>query len=130
MSYVEFNSGQSRLVMLIGKYAIKLPRFSRLYRISQGRNCNKAERHAWNENIYPQLCPIVYADKYGWIVLMLRASPMSSIEFDDWFYSDDWPFIPNSESPFELKHTDAGYLPPDKRRVMIDYGMRGYQITG
>lgn len=51
---------------------------------------------------------------------------MDDDQFDEWFDSNEWPHIPFAPVPYELKGADAGFL-PDGRRVMIDYGMRGYQ---
>ena len=126
MPLTEWHRGASRLVFLIGGIAIKVPcikRASVLTRwgqILQGRNCNRAERAAWKERKYPNLCPIVCADFSGWIVVMLRAeAPMSDDDFDEWYHSDDWPHVYGEETPYELGGKDAGRL-PSGRRVMID----------
>lgn len=59
---------------------------------------------------------------------MQRAeAPMSDDEFDQWLYSDEWPYVYGEETPYETSGKDAGRLPCG-RRVMIDYGMRGYQV--
>jgi hypothetical protein len=120
-------------VLLVGRLAIKVPcikRESVLTRwgqVRQGRNCNRAERAAWIAQKFPHLCPILWADRFGWIVVMQRASPMSADDFDSWFHSDEWPHIYGEETPYELSEKDAGRL-PSGRPVMIDYGMRGYQM--
>lgn len=133
MALLEWRRGASRLVLLVGGVAIKAPCIkresvlSRWGQVQQGRNCNRAERDAWRAGKFPHLCPILWADPFGWIVVMRRAAPMSATEFDAWFHSDDWPHIPFEPAPYELKNEDAGRLPCG-RRVMIDYGMRGYQV--
>ena len=133
MPLIELRHGASRLVFLVGGVALKFPcikRKSVLTRwgqVQQGRNCNRAERAAWRAGKFPHLCPILWADRFGWIVVMRRATPMSAAEFDAWFHSDDWPHIPFEPTPYELKNEDAGCL-PSGQRVMIDYGMRGYQV--
>ncbi len=58
---------------------------------------------------------------------MPRASPITDEEFDRWEESPEWPHVPFAPTPFETKAADAGRL-PDGRLVMIDYGMRGYQV--
>ena len=130
MNWLEWKLGASRLVLLAGSLAIKFPCIkresvlSRWGQVRQGRNCNRAERAAWRAGKFPHLCPILCADRFGWIVVMRRAAPMSAAEFDAWFHSDDWPHIPFEPTPYELKSEDAGRLPCG-RLVMIDYGMRG-----
>lgn len=133
MTTVELRRGASRLVALVGRIAIKVPCIklksvlSPWGQVTQGRNCNRAERTAWIEQKFPHLCPILWADRFGWIVVMKRAQPMTCAEFDAWFDSDEWPHVPGEPTPYELKGADAGRL-PGGRRVMIDYGMRGYQV--
>lgn len=133
MAYVERHRGQSRLVVLVGNVAVKVPWIKRVSvltwvgQILQGRNCNKAERAAWDERKFSHLCPLLYADRYGWIVMMRRAMPMTDDEFDAWFASDCWPYVPNTSVPYELSAKDAGFL-PDGTPVMVDYGMRGYEV--
>jgi hypothetical protein len=138
--WLAFGWGGSRWVLLVGHYAIKVPRCSnqRSYpndasdptfrkRITQGRNCNRAERAAWRERLYPNLCPIIFADPFGWIVVMQRASPITQAEFDEWSDGDDWPYVYGTQKPYEDDVGDAGRL-PDGRLVMVDYGVRGYLV--
>lgn len=96
-----------------------------LNQIRLGLRCNKAERKAWKEQKFPQLCPIIWSDPFGWVVIMERAIPMSNAEFDAWYSSFDWPHVAFADSPFETTGKDAGTL-RDGRKVMIDYGMLGY----
>lgn len=118
--------GSSRIVLLIGRYAIKFPRASSLRRIRQGLRCNQAEVDAWKERRYPNLCPILWSSSGPVLVVMPRARSMSNGEFDAWFESDDWPHFVGDTTPYELKSADAGVL-PDGRRVMVDYGVAGYR---
>lgn len=118
--------GSSRIVILIGRYAIKFPRASGLRRVRQGLRCNQAEVDAWKERRYPNLCPILWSSPGPLVVVMPRARIMSNAEFDAWFESDDWPHFVGDNTPYELKSADAGIL-PDGRRVMVDYGVAGYR---
>lgn len=134
MAWIEYHRGQSRFVLLAGRVAIKVPcikresLLSRWGQVTQGRNCNRAERAAWIAQKFSHLCPILWADRFGWVVVMQRAdAPMSRADFDAWHDSDEWPHVPFEPTPYELDGKDAGRL-PDGRRVMIDYGMRGYQV--
>lgn len=114
------------MVFLFGHLAIKIPRVSGMARVLQGLRCNRAERDAWHEREYPNLCPLIWSAPFGWLNIMERASAMSQDEFDEWFSSDDWPHFAGSETPYELKPEDAGTL-KDGRRVMVDYGVKGYR---
>ncbi len=114
---IEFHSGMSRIVLLIGRYAVKVPRLSGLARIKQGLNCNQAEVDAWRQQHYPNLCPLLWATPGPFLLVMARARSMSDAEFDEWFDSDDWPHLVDQRTPFELKSADAGVL-PDGRRVL------------
>lgn len=119
-------TGASRRVVLIGRLAVKFPRVSSWLRMRQGQRCNLAELKEWRLRRYPHLCPILFADPLGLVVVMQRAEPVSFEEFDRWTESPDWPYIPHVvRAPFEMKHTDAGRL-PDGRLVMVDYGAGGY----
>lgn len=124
--WIQLRSGASRIVLLIGRYAIKFPRLSGLNRVRQGLRCNQAEVFAWREQKYPNLCPLLWSSPGPLLVVMARASSMSDAEFDEWFDSDDWPHFVGRDAPYEPKSADAGFL-PDGRRVMVDYGVAGYR---
>ena len=53
ISWIEIRKGQSRLVILVGSVAIKIPHIkreselSRCGQVRQGLRCNRAERAAW-----------------------------------------------------------------------------------
>ena len=133
ISWIEIRKGQSRLVLLVGSVALKIPHIkrkselSRCGQVRQGLRCNRAERAAWvrDGKRYPNLCPILASLPGGWLVVMQRATPMTRAEFDEWHDSEDWPHFPGEDGPYELKHQDAGKLPFGKR-VMVDYGANGY----
>ena len=133
MEWIQIRKGQSRLVLLVGSVAIKIlhikreSELTRCGQVRQGLRCNRAERAAWvrNGKRYPNLCPILASLPGGWLVVMQRATPMTLAEFEEWYESDEWPHFPGEESPYELKHEDAGKLACGKR-VMVDYGVKGY----
>lgn len=124
--WLQLCRGSSRIVLLVGQYAVKLPRVSSLYRVAQGVRCNRAEVEAWTQRIYPNLCPLLWSSPGSLVVVMPRARIMSDSEFDAWFESDEWPHFVDQDTPCELKSADAGFL-PDGRRVMVDYGVEGYR---
>jgi hypothetical protein len=72
---IEFRTGSNRRVLLTKRYAIKLPR---VRHPACGMRSNRWEREMWRywRRVFPaweHLCPIVFADRYGFVVVMPRA---------------------------------------------------------
>lgn len=113
--------GSSRLVILCGPVALKLPRDQR------GRQCNQFEAGIWERNHNhpsrgPRLCPVLWSHPEGHVLIMRAAEPvpagtdMSPVLVEDWWNylageDDDWPCEPKDE--------DWGML--DGRVVAVDY---------
>ena len=109
-------SGAFRTVLLIGNFAIKLPR---LRNFLQGLRCNRWEREMWNywQPIFQwkTLCPVYVSDPLGLFVVMPRAiQPVSEEEVDT---------LPDYYPPIsaELKPDDYGCLKGNA--VALDYGL-------
>lgn len=117
--------GMFRRVLLLGPWAIKIPR---LKRFKRGRWSNLWERELWKQRAHPALCPVIAADPFGLFVVMPRARDISDAEFEDWWAGGalalSEPGQPKVPQMFEEKPEDAGVLPCG-RRVMVDYGIRG-----
>jgi hypothetical protein len=111
--------GDFRCVVLISRYAIKLPR-PKWWRF--GRRCNRWEREMWQvwRPRFPQwgglLCPILFADRFGLIVLMRRAC--TPIAQHDFMPLDERPF---PDTTTEVKSENLGWL--DGHVVEIDYAL-------
>lgn len=111
--------GCTRLVILIGPWAIKLPRFGYGWRLGlTGLLCNMAEVRAWTMRA-PELCPIVAHVPGGFALVMRRARPLTEAEwtaFDFDRFCDPGPYV----VPAERKRDSFGVL--DGRIVAVDYG--------
>ncbi|MCO4094391.1 MAG: hypothetical protein HEQ37_11530 [Acidovorax sp.] len=97
-------------------YVIKIPRWSQL---AAGMRSNRWEREMWTtwrlKFQWETLCPVIYADRFGLVVIMRRAEqPVSQAVVDDLpcYYPD---------ITAETKHADFGAL--DGRVVALDYGL-------
>lgn len=109
--------GVFRRVILIGAIALKIPRWRNFIR---GLRCNRWEREMWRTwrpvFRWDNLCPVLFADLVGLVVVMPRASqPVTSDEVDAAMGDYD----PDVTS--ETKVEDFGCL--GKRVVVLDYGL-------
>jgi hypothetical protein len=110
-------SGDFRCVFLLGRFAVKVPRIRFL---SLGMRCNRWEREMWRtwRPIFgwKSLCPILFADLLGLVVVMPRAA--QPVTFDDVVAAtpDDYP-LPTHET----KPADFGKV--QGRVLALDYGL-------
>jgi hypothetical protein len=115
---VGYGSGAFRCVVLVGRYAIKLPR-PKWWQL--GRQCNRWEREMWSHwrpkfNLWEgMLCPILFADRFGLVVVMRRAR--TPVEPKD-FMALERPYPDTTGEP---KRENFGWL--DGRVVEVDYGL-------
>jgi hypothetical protein len=84
MCSVSITTGEYRRVFLTKRHAIKLPRLRKLI---QGMRCNRWEREVWRvwvpEFRWKNVCPVIFADPFGLIVVMPRAkTPISESDLD------------------------------------------------
>ena len=109
--------GDFRRVFLIGSFALKTPR---LRRLAAGLRCNRWEREMWQvwraKFGWPNLCPILFADWAGLLVVMPRADqPVTEREAHE-ALGDHYPDITS-----ESKRADFGRV--GYRVVVLDYGL-------
>jgi hypothetical protein len=109
--------GATRRVLLIGRYALKVPRLDTF----RGALCaNKWEREVWNvwQPIFgwQHICPVLFADPFGLLVVMPRCTQPVDQDVVDASIEDHYPEV-NHES----KADDHGYL--QGRIVVVDYGL-------
>ncbi len=102
--------GATRIVLVIGEYAIKVPNFRYCWHhFLQGLVANINETQTWRDNsgAYATgkeelLCPVLWASWGGWLLVMRRAVPCrwlgedgEEIEYSKWivagFGGDDKP---------------------------------------
>lgn len=122
--------GCTRIVVLIGSWAIKLPRFGYGYAMGlRGLLCNMQERAIWTLG-WPQLCPVLFSLPGGWLLVMRRAEPLT----DEQWAAFDFPAyeafrrhrategnrMSDGIVPAEYKREHFGMV--DGRMVTVDYG--------
>lgn len=111
--------GAFRIVLLVGSIAIKLPH---LRNSAAGMRSNRWEREMWQIwrprfSCWTNLCPIRFADRFGFIVIMVRASqPVTTDEIE----AADPDCYPDIDVEFG-KSANFGRF--KGRIVAVDYGL-------
>lgn len=110
--------GSTRIVLLIGQYAIKVPTVVewRLFLLGLLANLQEVK---FSRTQWPKLCPVVFSVPLGILLVMRRATPLSRQEFDDFDFD---AFVETDEYvvPVENKLDSFGWL--NGRIVAVDYG--------
>lgn len=111
--------GITREVILIGRYAIKIPKL--IYgwqKFLCGLLANMQEAQ-FAATRWPELCPVVFSIPGGWLIVMRRAEMLNDAE---WAEFDPVAFVNGSDYivPAETKRDSFGML--DGRIVAVDYG--------
>jgi hypothetical protein len=114
--FISLARGSTRLILLLGPWAIKLPNLTggwRLFLCGLLGNLQEAEfaRAGW-----PELCPVLWAMPGGLLIVMPRAAPLPRWYMVDFYRLDRGAYV----LPVELKHDSFGLL--NGRVVAIDYG--------
>jgi hypothetical protein len=110
--------GCTRLVLLVGPWAVKLPHFLRGWRdglYGLCGNMNEAERSG-----APAACPVLWHIPGGFLLIMRRADALDDEEFaglDAPALCDPHPALRSAENTA----SSFGRL-PDGRVVCVDYG--------
>ena len=109
--------GTFRRVIPLGKFAIKIPRIRNLI---SGMRSNRWEREMWRiwrpKFRWKNLCPIMFADPLGLVVVMVRArQPVTP----DQVYAA----IPNDYPDIDCYDKAENFRRLDGRIVAIDYGL-------
>lgn len=112
-------AGTFRFVMLIGRYAVKVPR---IRHFAAGCRCNRWERETWRvwrpKFGWQHLCPVLAADPFGLVLVMPRAE--QPVTFQD-VISATPDYYP--EPIVETKPEDFGRIAGAV--VALDYGLWG-----
>jgi len=111
-------TGCTRIVILFGNYAIKLPCLDEWRLFLHGLLANMQERRFSKEG-WPELCPVVFSAPGGWLLIMKRAKEMTNQEFET-FDSRAWSDRGDYIIPVEHKSNSFGWL--NGEIVAIDYG--------
>lgn len=110
---IEVKHGTSRLVLLIGPYAVKIPHPQRWHGFLYGliANSNEAKLGRLGE---PGLCPVLFSVRGGWLVVMPRCEPLGKAQFEA------LPCAPPARGAVEHKRDSFGLF--RGRVVAVDYG--------
>lgn len=120
---VSTKNGCTRFVVLIRRYAIKVPQFRYNWtHFLQGLLANIQEvRFSSVED--DRICPVKFHIPGGWMIIMPRCEPLSPEDFSNLDFSR---FHPNSREedvyniPVEIKESSFGYY--KGKIVAVDYG--------
>lgn len=120
MSFLSFERGASRFVILVGKIAIKFPRGLR------GLRCNVFEKRMWlRHRSHPSrgvhLCPVIFSLPAGILTVMPRTQALpSGWQIAEWDEEDWWDYRPGDDTcPWEYKAEDWGVW--RNNYVAVDY---------
>ncbi len=116
--------GTTRTVFLIGKYAIKIPRFWHKYSGHRWKTflCgildNISENQWWKSSgkeDKDKLCPVLYFFPFGFLLIMERAKKLNNAEYDKKSFHNKFKYF-----PLDNKITNFGKI--NNKIVLIDYG--------
>jgi hypothetical protein len=115
---MNIEKGATRCAFLVGRWAIKIPRTASWSTFLTGLLANMQERE-FARTKWPELCPVAWSMPGGWIVVMPRARPLTTLE---WCCLDlhTWPGHTRYVLPVEMKQDSFGVL--DDQVVAVDYG--------
>lgn len=128
----EFFKGSRRWGFLIGSLAFKFPVFTDFVRMIAGFReqqeerywwCSESGTHPWN---YPYLNRIIWADRFGFIQISERCTPV----IDEPYFDFDRKVMEDRFDLKGLRFTTDGYqrnfgYTADGRLVFLDYGYFG-----
>lgn len=117
---MEIKGGCTRTVILIGQYAIKIPRLNYGWRLFlMGLLGNMQEVH-FNTMKDDRMCPILFHLKGGWLLVMPRCKEISDNDYFHLKIDKFWAREPSFKVPVEHKISSFGWY--KNKIVAIDYG--------
>lgn len=115
---IDADRGCTRLVLLVGPWAVKVPNVLRGWRDAVWGLLGNMQEAAFSAAGWPELCPVLWRVPGGFLVVMPRARIMTDEEFAAF---DAAAFCDARGVPAQNKPTSFGFL-PDGRVVCVDYG--------
>ena len=122
--------GTTRVVYLIGKYAIKFPVLVEWRLFLQGLLGNMMERDFTKWNIDEKLCPVIFSVWGGFCNIMPRCESVTEDNFPDGWEFEEWSEATIVDTP--THHITIAGLPVEKKLssfgllngklVAVDYG--------
>ena len=119
MKIIDIRHGSTRTVILIARYAIKIPSFVEWRLFLYGLLGNMQES-LWSKCGIDRLCKVLFSIPGGFIVVMERAEPLTREEFDKFDYDG---FIKDCDlclTFIENKYDSFGKI--GGKIVAVDYG--------
>lgn len=116
-----FKRGITREVILIGKYAFKIPSLRSWWLFLEGLQCNMNETQ--RQKCSDRFCPIVFSFPGGFLNIMKRCTPLKVYDRDEMrniFYLSKETEDGNVHNFVENKECSFGIL--DGKLVAVDYG--------
>ena len=116
--------GATRMIILIGRFAVKIPRWLSWKHFLLGLIANMQERD-FSAAKWPELCPVVWAAWGGWLSIMRRAEPLTDAHWENFKPTvvNGWTSGVEGDGyyvPCEPKMNSFGWY--GGRIVCIDYG--------
>lgn len=118
---MEFKRGATRIVLLIGRLALKFPRCTEWRTFLLGLLANMQERDFATLKFEP-LCPVLFSLPGGFLVAMPRCRPLDDTEFDETHRLECWDLASNPDHPFRCEHKQCSFGWLKDRLVIVDYG--------
>lgn len=113
-------NGVTRLVILLGSRAFKIPRFGYGWKMGLSGLLSNMQEREW-AGADERLCPIVFSTWGGWLVVQRRARPFTDREWAEFMpRMEAWIEGKEMRVPVETKRDSFGVL--DGRIVAVDYG--------
>jgi len=126
---MQIKKGTTRIVFLIGKYAIKFPRIHHKYpghrykMFLRGLLANIDENFWWKSTYKrDKLCPVKFKSPLGFFLVMDRAIPLKESEYNKEQFEKDFFGL-----PLDNKIVNFGKI--DNRIVLIDYADSRYMCS-
>jgi len=115
---VSVSFGTTRVVILVGNLAVKIPALQEWRLFLLGLLANMQERKFWKSK-WPELCPVLWSLPGGWVTVMKRATPLTREQYDN-MDLEGWTDRGEYVIPVEIKMDSFGWV--DGRLVAVDYG--------
>lgn len=116
---VQSMQGATRNVFLVGRWALKIPRFIEWRLFLHGLLANMQEKTFSGCDVFPDLCPVLWALPGGFLVCMQRATPVPRTWWEDTSI-DEWLSSRGLSAICEGKLDCFGML--RGKVVVVDYG--------
>lgn len=111
-------TGVTRIVILIGPYAIKIPRLNYGWRMLLWGLIGNISEKTFSDTKWKELCPVLLSFPGGFLNVMRRAEPVpyKLTKKAMWAFREGCDYM----VPAELKQDSFGIL--DGKLVVVDYG--------